>query len=104
MVITVLTVSGAKVLLRESGLRATTGRVETLIYLASHPEPVTHKSVTEDFGSADRVTVWRNLKDLSKAGLAVRADLGDHVWRFWFGDPERFELQSGLRNVAIMCV
>lgn len=30
----------------------------------------------------DRATVYRNLLDLVKAGLARRIDVGDHVWRF----------------------
>ncbi|MGA7991985.1 MAG: transcriptional repressor, partial [Thermoanaerobaculia bacterium] len=30
----------------------------------------------------DRATVYRNLVELVKAGLARRRDLGDHVWRF----------------------
>ena len=30
----------------------------------------------------DRATIYRNLIDLTDAGLASRIDLGDHVWRF----------------------
>ena len=30
----------------------------------------------------DRTTVYRNLLDLTDAGLVRRSDLGDHVWRF----------------------
>jgi len=30
----------------------------------------------------DRTTIYRNLIDLTEAGLARRTDLGDHVWRF----------------------
>ena len=30
----------------------------------------------------DRTTVYRNLVDLTEAGLVQRTDLGDHVWRF----------------------
>ncbi len=30
----------------------------------------------------DRATVYRNLIELSEAGLVSRLDLGDHIWRF----------------------
>jgi Fur family ferric uptake transcriptional regulator len=30
----------------------------------------------------DRATVYRNLADLTDAGLLRRSDLGDHLWRF----------------------
>jgi len=30
----------------------------------------------------DKATVFRNLNDLTEAGLLSRSELGDHVWRF----------------------
>jgi len=30
----------------------------------------------------DRATLYRNLIDLTDAGVVTRTDLGDHVWRF----------------------
>ncbi len=30
----------------------------------------------------DRATIYRNLIELSDAGLLLRVELGDHVWRF----------------------
>jgi len=103
LTVRIITPSEASTLLRSYGLRATRGRVETLIYLASHPEPVTHKDVVQDFGEAQRATVFRILKDFARVRLAVRADLGDHLWRFWYGPADRFDLISGLRNVPIAC-
>ncbi len=44
----------------------------------SHAE--VFESVFDD--GFDRATVYRNLIDLSDAGLLNRTDLGDHVWRF----------------------
>jgi Fur family transcriptional regulator, ferric uptake regulator len=46
--------------------------------------PLTHGEVAEQLAldGVDRATVYRNLMDLTDAGLARRTDLGDHVWRF----------------------
>jgi Fur family ferric uptake transcriptional regulator len=35
-----------------------------------------------DDDTLDRATIYRNLSDLTEAGLLQRLDLGDHVWRF----------------------
>ena len=35
----------------------------------------------------DKATVFRNLTDLTEAGLVSRTELGDHVWRFEIRDP-----------------
>jgi Fur family ferric uptake transcriptional regulator len=46
--------------------------------------PVSHGDLVETLMSAgfDRATLYRNLMDLTEAGLVTRSDLGDHVWRF----------------------
>src|SRR5262245_1161177 len=46
--------------------------------------PLTHGDVCDRLEDAgfDRATVWRNLADLTEAGLVRRTDLGDHLWRF----------------------
>ena len=98
-----ITRAEARRLIRDAGLRATRGRVEMLVYLASRPAPVTHNDTIAAFEGADRVSLWRNLNDLAEEGLIVRADLGDHLWRFWYGSADRFDLLSGLRNVQIAC-
>lgn len=70
--------------LRGAGLRATTARLAVLRHLIEHGAPVTHGDVAERLGvqGIDRATVYRNLMDLTEAGLARRTDVGDHVWRF----------------------
>lgn len=70
--------------LRSVGLRATRARVEVLEELARHDAPRTHAEVAESLAEQgrDRATVYRNLVDLSNAGLVHRFDLGDHVWRY----------------------
>jgi Fur family ferric uptake transcriptional regulator len=70
--------------LRAAGLRSTTPRVAVLRELESAKAPMSHADLVEALGDEgyDRVTLYRNLTDLTEAGLVRRADLGDHVWRF----------------------
>jgi Fur family ferric uptake transcriptional regulator len=70
--------------LRDAGLRATLPRVSVLGHLTEAGTALSHAEVAEGLGSEsiDRATVYRNLIDLSEAGLLRRIDLGDHVWRF----------------------
>jgi Fur family ferric uptake transcriptional regulator len=70
--------------LKEAGLRTTAPRMAVLRYLETADLPVSHSELvrllSED--GFDRVTIYRNLKDLAEAGLVARTDLGDHTWRF----------------------
>lgn len=70
--------------LHTSGLRATLSRIAVLRLLRQAASPVSHAEVTEQLQSEgyDRATLYRNLFDLNRVGLARRSDLGDHVWRF----------------------
>lgn len=70
--------------LRGAGLRATPSRVKVLRLLRGSGSPVSHSEVSETLESAgwDRATLYRNLLDLTRVGLARRTDVGDHVWRF----------------------
>jgi Fur family ferric uptake transcriptional regulator len=69
---------------RAAGLRVTSARLAVLRVLhlaglpASHPEVCTALQ-TDGW---DRATLYRNLCDLTEAGLLRRVDLGDRVWRF----------------------
>ncbi len=46
--------------------------------------PVSHGEMAATLarGPWNRTTVYRNLLDLARVGLARRFDVGDHVWRF----------------------
>jgi Fur family ferric uptake transcriptional regulator len=46
--------------------------------------PVSHSDVVKAFKDRgyDRATLFRNLKDLTEAGLLIRKDYGDHIWKF----------------------
>jgi len=70
--------------LRGAGLRATGARVSVLRALEGRGTPSSHTEVFGDLRDAgwDRATLYRNLMDLSEAGLLRRVELGDHVWRY----------------------
>jgi len=76
--------AGIRVDLRAAGLRVTTARIAVLDVLRQATGPLSHAEVVDKLKgrAGDPATVFRNLAALSDAGLAVRADLGDHVWRF----------------------
>ncbi len=74
-------------LLRAAGLRATPPRMAVLRHLVVSRAALAHGEVAARLAAEyDRATVYRNLMDLTSAGLARRSDMGDHVWRFeWVG-------------------
>src|SRR5262245_30052907 len=70
--------------IRACGLRSTPARLAVLQELDKRTTPVTHadlagRLVPQGF---DKATVYRNLIDLTEAGMLSRTELGDHVWRF----------------------
>lgn len=52
--------------------------------LLAAASPLSHAEIVEQLGEGewDRATIYRNLMDLTEAGLVRRTDLGDHVYRF----------------------
>jgi Fur family ferric uptake transcriptional regulator len=70
--------------IRNVGLRATAPRIAVLRSLLRVASPQSHADVVERLAPEgwDRATIYRNLTDLTEAGLVRRTDLGDHVWRF----------------------
>jgi Fur family ferric uptake transcriptional regulator len=70
--------------IREAGLRATPARIATLKLLHGATFPLTHAEVAEELQDlgVDKATVFRNLNDMTAAGLLRRTELGDRVWRF----------------------
>lgn len=70
--------------LRTRGLRATASRVAVLEHLQRASTPVSHAELAAELAPRgwDRATIYRNLMDLTEAGLLRRADVGDHLWRF----------------------
>jgi Fur family ferric uptake transcriptional regulator len=77
-------VTALKDRIRKVGLRSTGARVAVLRIMEGTRSPLTHQEVSARLeGSGfDHATIYRNLTDLTEAGLLSRSDLGDHVWRF----------------------
>jgi Fur family ferric uptake transcriptional regulator len=71
-------------LLVGQGIRVTEQRMAILRELAKLRIPASHSELTERLAGAglDRATVYRNLLSLTEAGLLVKTQLGDNVWRF----------------------
>ena len=71
-------------MIRDAGLRSTGPRIAVLERLRRVSTPVSHAEIVDDLAPQgfDRATIYRNLIDLTEAGLLSRTDLGDHVWRF----------------------
>lgn len=84
MATTTTSVTEFKTLIRDAGLRSTGPRLAVLRHLQDSERPVSHGELAEALSAQglDRTTVYRNLTDLTEAGLVQRTDLGDHVWRF----------------------
>ncbi len=70
--------------IRAAGLRCTRARVAVLGQLLQAAGPVSHAEMADCLADEgfDRATIYRNLTELTEAGIASRVDLGDHVWRF----------------------
>jgi Fur family ferric uptake transcriptional regulator len=70
--------------IRDAGLRGTGSRIAVLRLLHEARAPMTHNEVSDKLTASgyDHATIYRNLVDLSRVGLLVRTDLGDHAWRF----------------------
>ncbi|MBD3220935.1 transcriptional repressor [bacterium] len=70
--------------LRGAGLRATASRVAVLRLLRGAGQPLSHGEVVRALadGPWDRSSLYRNLIDLERVGLARRTQLGAPVWRF----------------------
>ncbi len=79
-----------RTLIRDAGLRATASRLAVLALLRSEGAALSHAEVSGSLRTAawDRATLYRNLMDMTEAGLLRRVELGDHTWRFEVRDAE----------------
>ncbi len=78
------TLDSLKLTIRKAGLRSTAPRLAVLRQLLDSSAPVSHGDLISTLAheGLDRTTIYRNLLDLTEAGLVQRTDVGDHVWRF----------------------
>lgn len=88
-------------MIRQAGLRCTSSRTVVLQHLIEVDAPRSHADVAEHLvpRGLDKATIYRNLTDLTDAGLLHRLDLGDHVWRFEYRD----ETGSDEEHPHFMC-
>jgi Fur family transcriptional regulator, ferric uptake regulator len=81
-----VSVESVRRVLRDAGLKATSGRIATFRLLLEASHPLSHTDVYEKLTSqrmsVDKATVFRNLQDLVDARLLQRTEFGDHIWRF----------------------
>jgi Fur family ferric uptake transcriptional regulator len=91
--------------LRQAGLRSTAARVVVLQRLRSAKSPLSHAELADELTprGLDKATVFRNLNDLADAGLVVRTELGDHVWRFEAADRRHDEPGKHPHFVCVTC-
>jgi Fur family ferric uptake transcriptional regulator len=77
-------VAAIRARIRATGLRSTSARIAVLQHLQAARAPLTHAEIADELVPLgfDKATVYRNLIDLTDAGIVSRSELGDHVWRF----------------------
>jgi len=70
--------------LRQAGLRATRARLQILAALDVAHQSKSHDALAEELGhdAMDRITVYRNLVALTRAGLVRRENGDDRIWRY----------------------
>ncbi len=86
-----------------AGLRATVARISVMQELLAATSPLSHAQVAQKLASNghDRATIYRNLVELSDAGIVSRIELGDHVWRF---EIRRTEDAASADHPHFVCV
>jgi len=91
--------------IRRVGLRATAARVATLVLLRGAESPLTHAIVAKHLASSgiDKATAFRNLNDMTDAGLLRRTELGDHVWRFEALDADGHNEEAHPHFLCVDC-
>ena len=90
-------------LLKGCELRVTEQRMALLRELALLRVPMSHPELTERLAGPDldRATIYRNLVSLTEAGVLVRTQLGDNVWRYEL--PQKGASEHG-RHPHFVCV
>jgi Fur family transcriptional regulator, ferric uptake regulator len=89
--------------IRAAGLRLTNARLCVMQELIAATNPLSHGDVAKRLASKgfDRATIYRNLVELTEAGIVSRIELGDHVWRF---ELRRAEGDASGEHPHFVCV
>jgi Fur family ferric uptake transcriptional regulator len=90
--------------IRAAGLEVTTTRMAVLRHVQAARGAVAHAEVVAALGgSFDRITIYRALVRLCRAGILSRSDVGDHVWRFSLAPDIRARDRASPRFVCSRC-
>lgn len=102
---TVRSIAELRALIRSTGLRSTGPRIAVLQRLQQAVTPMSHAEIAGALEPAglDRATLYRNLIDLTDAGLLSRTDHGDHVWRFELRDNAHGQTEQHPHFTCIDC-
>jgi Fur family ferric uptake transcriptional regulator len=91
--------------IRATGLRATASRIAVLALLQSAERPLSHHDVVValDGRGWDQATLYRNLIDLTEAGLLRPAGVGGRVARFEAALATAHNLRAHAHFVCTSC-
>jgi Fur family ferric uptake transcriptional regulator len=91
-------------LIRATGLRVTTSRIQVLKALHAASAPLSHADVATQVESLglDRTTVYRNLVDLAEVGILRRTDV-EHTWRFELTDAAHGQNHDTEQHAHFVC-
>lgn len=100
-----ISIEQANEILKAHRLRKTFARISILRAITSFPTPVTHGEMSEQLlgQGFDNSTIFRALNDLSEAGILIRLDVGDHIWRFEMGPALSEHLAPNRRHPHAVC-
>ncbi len=95
----------ARAVLKSIGLRGTAARLAVIRHMLETSGPLSHSEVCASLesGGFDSATIYRNLIELTRAGVLSRVDLGDHIWRFEKKRPARQRRQTHPHFVCDEC-
>jgi len=99
-------VEKASELLKSVGLRRTIARINLLQCLAAQETPATQSEISDKLSvqGFDASTIFRGLTDLTEAGLAIRIDVGDRIWRFELRDRDANGQPSERHHPHAVCL
>jgi Fur family ferric uptake transcriptional regulator len=91
--------------IRNRGLRATSSRIAVLRVLRKSSRPQSHAEVFDKLSDHawDQATIYRNLTDLTEAGLLTRASFGDRIWRFKIADEPNHDPFAHPHFICVAC-
>ncbi|HJT51391.1 MAG TPA: transcriptional repressor [Nitrosospira sp.] len=101
----------AEEMIRTSGERVTSGRVEVLSMLLAEQRALTHHEIEERLRGKhklNRVTLYRVLEWLNEKGFVHKLVSDDRVWRFrantHFSHPNQHAHFECLRCTSVICL